>query len=61
LVVDRHKSAYRKWIASLLQTILKHQPTYRLIDTKKDYKAQYGVEVGYHAIWWGKELAQSEL
>ena len=41
---DGHKRVSGKWIASLLQMVLKQHPTYQSIDVKKDLKTQSGVE-----------------
>jgi len=59
--IAEHMRTSRKFIAFILRTILKHHPTYRTCDARKDFKAQYGVTLKYHKIWWGKELAQNEL
>jgi len=58
---DGHRRASRKFVASILQNMLKHHPTYRAYDARKDFKAQFGVSLKYHKVWWGKELAQNEL
>ena len=36
---DGHRRASRKFVASILQNILKYRPTYRVCDVRKDYKA----------------------
>lgn len=48
-------------VFAILQSILKHRPTYRPCDVKRDFKAQFGVTVMYDKIWWGKDLAQDVL
>jgi len=58
---DRHKRAFRKLVSAIFQSVLKHRPTYRPYDAKKDFKAQFRVTIKYNKIWYGKELAQNDL
>ena len=58
---DGHRRASRKWVASIVQNILKHRPTYRACDARKDFKDPHGVTLKYDNVWWGKELAQDAL
>ena len=50
---DGHKRAFRKWISAILQLVLKHWPTYRPCDAKRDFKAHFGVTLTYGKVWWG--------
>ncbi|XP_020242616.1 uncharacterized protein LOC109820834 [Asparagus officinalis] len=58
---EGYQRASCKWNANQLKTILKEQLTYRPIDFQKKLKMEFGLDVPYHRIWWGKELAQREL
>ena len=49
---DGYRRALRKFVPSILQNILKHCPTYRTCDARKDFKAQFGVSLKYHKILW---------
>ncbi|XP_020245229.1 uncharacterized protein LOC109823366 [Asparagus officinalis] len=56
-----HPRASRKWVANIVKSILKEQPTYRAIDLKKKLLREFGVDIPYGRAWCGKELAQQEL
>ncbi|XP_020249152.1 uncharacterized protein LOC109826533 [Asparagus officinalis] len=56
-----HPRASRKWVANIVKSILKEQPTYRAIDLKKKLLREFGVDIPYGTAWCGKELAQQEL
>jgi len=58
---DRQKRASRKWVSAILQSVLKHQPTYIPYDAKRDFNTQFGVTLTYDNVWWVKELAQNDL
>ena len=53
--IDGHRRASMKWVASSIQNILKNRPTYRACDTRKDFKALYGVTLKFGKVWWGTE------
>jgi len=61
MATDGHKRALRKWVSFIIQTTLKHRPTYTPCDAKKYFKAQFEVTLHYHKLWWEKELAQNKL
>ena len=48
--IDAHRRASRKFVASVMQNILKHRPTYRVCDARKDFNAQFGVSFEYHKV-----------
>ncbi|XP_020242912.1 uncharacterized protein LOC109821129 [Asparagus officinalis] len=58
---EGYQRASRKWNANQLKTILKEQSTYRPINFQKKLKMEFGLDIPYHRIWWGKKLAQREL
>jgi len=47
---DGHNRASRKWVASIVQNILKHHPTYKACDARKNFKALYGVTLNYDKV-----------
>jgi len=41
--IDGHKRAFKKWVSAILQNTLRHHPTYKPCNAKKDFKAQFRV------------------
>ncbi|XP_020270552.1 uncharacterized protein LOC109845694 [Asparagus officinalis] len=56
-----HFRASRRWIASMLQSIMKRRPYITPTDIRKELHSQYGLRVNYSKAWRAKETAKDEI
>ena len=50
-----------KLVSTLLADELRDKPLLRPIDVVRDMKKNYGLDIGYHHAWRGKEMVAAEL
>ncbi|XP_073119794.1 uncharacterized protein [Henckelia pumila] len=56
-----HPRADATWVANLMKEKLRAVPSYRPSLLLKDIHRDYGVELEYHKVWKGKELAMHDV
>ena len=53
-----------KWsgiFSSILVEQIKDKPLIKTIEVFKDFQKYYGMVISYHNVWYGKEMAKSQL
>ncbi|XP_038975443.1 uncharacterized protein LOC103699943 [Phoenix dactylifera] len=61
LHVRSHPKASKHWVSNIVKDKLQDMPLYRPTDIVKDIHREYGVELPYHQVWHGKEVAMKDL
>ncbi|XP_073132129.1 uncharacterized protein [Henckelia pumila] len=56
-----HPKADSSWVSNLVKDKLRGEPSYRPITMIKDIQRDFGVEIKYHKVWTGKEMAMNEI
>ncbi|XP_073271508.1 uncharacterized protein [Primulina huaijiensis] len=56
-----HPKADSSWIANVVKEKLRREPSYRPCTMLKDIERDYGVELEYHKVWAGKEMAMHDI
>ncbi|XP_073128536.1 uncharacterized protein [Henckelia pumila] len=56
-----HPRADAYWIANVVKEKLRGEPSYRLCTMQQDLQREFGVELEYHKVWKGKELAMHDI
>ncbi|XP_073121008.1 uncharacterized protein [Henckelia pumila] len=56
-----HPKADSSWVCNLVKDKLRGEPSYRPITMIKDIQRDFGVEIKYHKVWTGKEMAMNEI
>ncbi|XP_073127419.1 uncharacterized protein [Henckelia pumila] len=56
-----HPKANASWVANLVKEKLRGEPSYRPCTMMKDLQRDYGVELEYHRVWAGKEMAMHDI
>ncbi|XP_020249897.1 uncharacterized protein LOC109827314 [Asparagus officinalis] len=56
-----HFRASRRWIASMLQSVMKRRPYITPTDIRKELHSQYGLRVNYSKAWRAKETAKDQI
>ncbi|XP_073134999.1 uncharacterized protein [Henckelia pumila] len=49
------------WVANVVMERLREEPSYRPCMMLKDIQRDFGVELSYHKVWKGKELAMHDI
>ncbi|XP_073138898.1 uncharacterized protein [Henckelia pumila] len=56
-----HPNADSPWVANLVKAKLRGESSYRPCTMVKDIQRDYGVELDYHKVWMGKEIAMHDI
>ncbi|XP_075473495.1 uncharacterized protein LOC142504537 [Primulina tabacum] len=56
-----HPKADSSWVANVVKEKLRGEPSYRPCAMLKDIERDYGVELEYHKVWAGKEMAMHDI
>ncbi|XP_073308838.1 uncharacterized protein [Primulina huaijiensis] len=56
-----HPKADAAWVSNVVMERLRGEPSYRPCMMLKDIQRDYGVELNYHKVWKGKELAMHAI
>ena len=56
-----HPKADSVWVANIVKEKLRGEPSYRPCNMLKDIHREYGVEIPYHRLWLGKEIAMHDI
>ncbi|XP_073130894.1 uncharacterized protein [Henckelia pumila] len=56
-----HPKADSSWVANVVMERLREEPSYRPCMMLKDIQRDFGVELSYHKVWKGKELAMHDI
>lgn len=56
-----HHKADSSWVANVVKEKLRGEPSYRPCTIMKDIQRDYGLELEYHKVWAGKEMAMHDI
>ena len=56
-----HPKADSTWVANVVKEKLRGEPSYRPCNMFNDIRREYGVELPYHKLWKGKEIAMHDI